>query len=185
MQVYETELKSVLVIEPDIFQDARGYFSETYNQRDFNVAGINVTFKQDNHSFSKDAGVLRGLHFQEPPFAQSKLVRVISGAIYDVIVDIRPQSPTFGQWISVILSEENKKQVFVPKGFAHGFCTLTSDTNVIYKTDEYYSKKHDCGIRWNDPNLNIPWPVNEPILSKKDESLPFFKNSSILGGDFR
>ncbi|KEP30518.1 dTDP-4-dehydrorhamnose 3,5-epimerase [Bacillus safensis] len=185
MRIYETELESVFVIETDIYHDARGYFSETYNQRDFNEAGINVTFKQDNHSFSKDAGVLRGLHYQEPPFAQSKLLRVISGAIYDVIVDIRPKSPTFGKWISVILTAENKKQVFVPKGFAHGFCTLTSDTNVLYKTDAYYSKKHEYGIRWNDPYLNIRWPVKEPILSKKDERLPLFKHSSIVGGDFR
>ncbi|WP_366596090.1 dTDP-4-dehydrorhamnose 3,5-epimerase [Bacillus pumilus] len=185
MKVYETKLENVLVIETDMYQDARGYFSETYNQLDFNEAGIKVTFVQDNHSFSKDAGVLRGLHFQEPPFAQSKLVRVTSGAIYDVIVDIRLKSRTFGQWTSVVLSAENKKQVFVPEGFAHGFCTLTSDTNVIYKTDEYYSREHESGIIWNDPDLNIPWPVKAPFLSTKDELLPVFKNSSILKGEFR
>ncbi|WP_353855148.1 dTDP-4-dehydrorhamnose 3,5-epimerase [Bacillus sp. Bos-x628] len=185
MKVYETKLENVLVIETDMYQDARGYFSETYNQHDFNEAGIKVTFIQDNHSFSKDAGVLRGLHFQEPPFAQSKLVRVTSGAIYDVIVDIRSKSRTFGQWISIILSAENKKQVFVPEGFAHGFCTLTSDTNVIYKTDAYYSREHESGIIWNDSDLNIPWPVKEPFLSTKDEFLPIFKHLSILEEKFK
>jgi dTDP-4-dehydrorhamnose 3,5-epimerase len=175
MNFIKTELKDVFLIQPKVFKDNRGFFLESFSARAFSENGINCSFVQDNHSRSIPSGVLRGLHFQKPPHAQSKLLRVIKGAIIDVVVDIRKSSPTFGQWRSFILSEENFTMLFVPAGFAHGFCTTLPDTEVQYKVDNFYAPESDSGIRWNDPTLSIPWPVSEPILSGKDSLLPFFK----------
>lgn len=150
---------------------------ESYNKKVLEQLGINIDFIQDNQSFSKEADVLRGLHFQSNPWAQTKLVQVSSGAIYDVVVDIRRNSPTFGQWIGVILSESNNKQILVPKGFAHGFCTLVPNTMVNYKVDQYYHPTHDRGVIWNDPDLGIDWPISTPILSEKDSNHPLLENA--------
>jgi dTDP-4-dehydrorhamnose 3,5-epimerase len=172
MKVIETALSGVLLIEPSVFGDHRGFFMESYSAKKFSELGLNLMFIQDNHSLSAEAGVLRGLHYQVNPMVQTKLVRVVSGAIYDVAVDIRADSPTFGKWTGVILSGDNKRQLLVPKGFAHGFCTLVPNTEVLYKVDEYYSAKHDRGIAWNDPALGIDWPTSKPILSDKDQGNP-------------
>ena len=175
MNIKETLLQNVYILEPAVFHDKRGFFMESYNKRILEQLGILVDFIQDNHSFSKNAGLIRGLHYQLIPKAQTKLVRVSTGAIFDVIVDIRKNSVTFGEWIGVILSEENKRQVFIPKGFAHGFCTLVPNTNVIYKVDEYYEPEFDRGILWNDPDIRIDWPISNPLLSDKDSKLPLLK----------
>lgn len=173
MKTTETPLDGVLVIEPDVFGDHRGWFTETYNEAKYIEAGIDINFVQDNHSFSASKGTLRGLHYQLSPKAQTKLVRCTKGIIYDVAVDIRKGSPTFGQWFGLELSADNKKQLLVPKGFAHGFMTLTEDVEVQYKVDEIYSPEHDRGIIWNDPRINIEWPIDiKPILSGKDEGAP-------------
>lgn len=172
MKITPLRLEGAVILEPKVHGDHRGFFMESYNEQLFKDNGIDIKFVQDNHSLSAEPGVIRGLHYQLNPKAQEKLVRVISGAIYDVIVDIRKKSPTFGQWVGVILSEHNKRQLLVPKGFAHGFCTLVPNTQVIYKVDEYYSPEHDRGIIWNDPVLNIDWPISEPILSDKDRTHP-------------
>lgn len=179
MRVFESNLTGVKLIEPKSFGDARGFFMESYNEELFRSIGIDQKFIQDNHSLSKDAGVLRGLHYQLNPKAQSKLIRVVTGAIYDVVVDIREGSPTFGKWEGYILSEHNKRQLFVPKGFAHGFCTITNDVNVQYKVDEYYSPEHDRGIMWDDPELRIQWPLTEPILSDKDKAHPILNQAEL------
>lgn len=171
----ETELKGVYILEPTVFEDHRGFFMESYNKKDFEEIGLYYDLVQDNHSLSIKAGVLRGLHFQLNPKAQTKIVRCLSGAIYDVVVDIRKGSPTFGKWISVILTSENKRQIVVPKGFAHAILTLVPKTEILYKVDEYYSPEHDRAIRWNDPDLNIKWPVSNPILSDKDANAPLLK----------
>ena len=175
MNIKETLLQNVYILEPAVFHDKRGFFMESYNKRILEQLGIHVDFIQDNHSFSKNAGIIRGLHYQLNPKEQAKLVRVSTGAIFDVIVDIRKNSVTFGKWVSVILSEENKRQVLVPKGFAHGFCTLVPNTNVIYKVDEYYDPEFDRGILWNDPDIGIDWPFSSPLLSDKDSKLPLLK----------
>ncbi|MCM3786617.1 dTDP-4-dehydrorhamnose 3,5-epimerase [Neobacillus mesonae] len=179
MHITPLHLEGALLIEPKVYGDHRGFFMESYNKEVFERKGIHHTFIQDNHSLSAEAGVLRGLHYQLPPRAQTKLVRVIAGAIYDVIVDIRKNSPTFGQWAGFILSEDNKRQLLVPKGFAHGFCTLVPHTQVIYKVDEYYSPEHDRGILWNDSTLNIDWPVSQPVLSDKDEKHPLLVDAEL------
>lgn len=179
MDVKETKLIGVYLIEPAVFGDNRGFFMESYNAEKFNSAGLNFNFVQDNHSLSVETGVIRGLHYQLNPKAQTKLVRVVAGAIYDVVVDIRKSSPTFGQWQGVILSAENKRQLLVPKGFAHGFCTLVPNTEVLYKVDEFYSPEHDRGILWNDPALAIDWPTSKPILSDKDRKHPLLKDAEI------
>jgi dTDP-4-dehydrorhamnose 3,5-epimerase len=165
---------------PRVHQDHRGFFLESYNREEMNKQGLHHEYIQDNHSLSVEAGTLRGLHYQLDPYAQAKLVRVVAGAIYDVAVDIRANSPTFGQWVGVILTEENKRQLLIPRGFAHGFCTLTSNTQVIYKVDQYYSPEHDRGIAWNDPQLDIDWPVSIPILSDKDSKQPFLQSAEIF-----
>jgi len=170
----ETELCGLYVIKPDVFEDHRGFFVESYSQLKFKNAGIETVFVQDNHSRSVESGVLRGLHFQKPPYAQSKLLRVIRGAVYDVVVDLRKGSPTFGQWRGFELTEKNFLMLYVPKGFAHGFCTLQPGTEVQYKVDAFYTPESESGVIWNDPYLNINWPVKEPILSKKDALLPVF-----------
>ena len=179
MKRMETIFTDAYILEPSVFGDNRGFFMESYNQEKFNQLGLNYEFIQDNHSLSVEPGVLRGLHYQLNPRAQTKLVRVISGAIYDVIVDIRRNSPTFGQWQGFILSAENKRQLLVPRGFAHGFCTITPNTEVLYKVDALYSPEHDRGILWNDPSLNIDWPVSKPILSEKDQRHPLLAEAEI------
>lgn len=179
MDITPLYLKGACLIEPKVHGDHRGFFMESYNEEMFKKMGIHQNFVQDNHSLSAEPGVLRGLHYQLDPKAQTKLVRVISGAIYDVIVDIRKSSPTFGQWIGVILSADNKRQLLVPRGFAHGFCTLVPQTQVIYKVDEYYSPENDRGILWNDPALNIDWPIRNPVLSDKDKKHPVLADAEL------
>lgn len=175
MKITDTILDGVKVFEPRVFGDHRGWFTETFNQSILKENGIDIEFIQDNHSYSAEQGTLRGLHYQLSPKAQTKLVRCTQGAIFDVAVDIRPDSPTYGQWFGVELSADNKKQLLVPKGFAHGFLTLTSDVEVQYKVDELYSPEHDRSIQWNDSTLNIDWPINfNPILSDKDQNAPSF-----------
>ncbi|MCL6547885.1 MAG: dTDP-4-dehydrorhamnose 3,5-epimerase [Alicyclobacillus sp.] len=181
MRRIDTDLEGVFIIEPDVFEDHRGFFTESYNERRFRELGVDVTFVQDNHSYSAQAGTVRGLHYQLPPAAQAKLVRVVQGAIYDVAVDIRPGSPTYGRWTGVILSAANHRQLFIPRGFAHGFCTLVPDTHVLYKVDQYYSKEHDRGILWNDPVLAIPWPTTEAVLSDKDRCHPVLADAEVDG----
>ncbi|MFD2614059.1 dTDP-4-dehydrorhamnose 3,5-epimerase [Paenibacillus gansuensis] len=180
MNVIETKLPGVVIIEPNVFGDHRGFFMESYTKSKFDASGINYNFIQDNHSLSVEAGVLRGLHYQLAPKAQTKLVRVAKGAIYDVAVDIRKDSPTFGQWVGVILSEANKRQLLVPKGFAHGFCTIVPNTEVLYKVDEYYSPEHDRGLLWSDSTLAIQWPTSNPILSQKDEKHPSLHDAELF-----
>ncbi len=174
MHVERLAIPDVVVLTPRIFRDARGFFSETWNRRALGEAGIEADFVQDNHSLSRDKGVVRGLHFQTPPHAQDKLVRVIRGRVLDVAVDIRRGSPTFGRHVAVELSAENWRQLWVPRGFAHGFCTLEPDTEVLYKVTDYYAPECDEGLLWNDPALGIDWPVGEgeAILSEKDRSHP-------------
>lgn len=182
MKVIPLFMDGAAILEPKVYGDHRGYFMESYNERVLYENGIHHVFVQDNQSLSAEAGVLRGLHYQLQPRAQTKLVRVISGAIYDVIVDIRTTSPTFGQWKSVILSEYNQRQLLVPQGFAHGFCTLVPHTKVTYKVDAYYSPEHDRGILWNDPALGIDWPVSDPILSEKDQKHPLLQGAELNFG---
>ena len=172
MKGMSTKLKDVLILEPQLFGDHRGYFMESFNQKVLDKWGLTTDFIQDNQSLSTEAGTLRGLHFQLNPKAQTKIVRCLSGAIYDVIVDIRKGSPTYGKWIGVILSKYNHRQLVVPKGFAHGFCTLVPDTVIAYKVDDYYSPEYDRGILWNDPTLGIDWPTTKPLLSEKDKLHP-------------
>lgn len=172
MKIINTQIKDVKILEPSILEDHRGYFMESYNQSLMENLNIKNNYIQDNQSLSVRAGTLRGLHYQLNPKAQTKLVRVLRGAIYDVSVDIRKNSPTYGKWVGVILSEHNKRQLLIPKGFAHGFCTLVDYTEVMYKVDEYYSKEHERGIQWDDPFLDISWPTNKVILSEKDAKLP-------------
>lgn len=177
MKIYNTTFKDAYILEPNTFGDHRGFFMESYNEKVFEELELNYLFVQDNQSLSVEAGTLRGLHYQLEPYAQTKLVRVLRGAIYDVIVDIRKGSPTYGKWQGFILTEENKRQLLVPKGFAHGFCTLVKNTEVLYKVDNYYSAQHDRGIQWNDPQLNIDWHVKEPVLSDKDAKHPSLKDA--------
>ena len=161
-------IKGLKVVEPTVFGDARGYFMETYNYNDFKEAGIDVEFVQDNHSQS-EKGVLRGLHYQLDPHAQGKLVRCVEGEVFDVAVDIRKSSTTFGQWVGVILSAENKRQLWVPEGFAHGFMTLSDNAQFLYKTTDYYAPYSERSIAWNDPEIAIKWPMSDEIvLSAKD-----------------
>jgi dTDP-4-dehydrorhamnose 3,5-epimerase len=179
MNIISTKLEGLFIIEPDVHGDNRGFFMESYSRAKFFEFGIKHEFIQDNHSLSVETGVLRGLHYQLNPKAQTKLVRVASGAIYDVAVDIRKDSSTFGQWVGVILSEDNKRQLLVPQGFAHGFCTIVPNTQVLYKVDEYYSPEHDRGILWSDPAIGIDWPTSKPILSDKDQKHPLLKDAEI------
>jgi len=178
LSVSETAIPAVKILAPRKFGDHRGFFSETYNRRDFAAAGLDLDFVQDNHSFSAVAGTIRGLHFQSKPFAQAKLVRVTRGKILDVAVDIRRPSSTFGKHVAVELSAENWLQLLVPIGFLHGFLTLVADVEVIYKVTNYYSAEHDLGVAWNDPDLAIPWPdvAREPTISAKDAKLPRLKD---------
>ncbi|HEV2499778.1 MAG TPA: dTDP-4-dehydrorhamnose 3,5-epimerase [Terriglobia bacterium] len=174
MEVQSTALPDVKIVKPEKHGDRRGFFLETYHKRAFAEAGIHLDFVQDNHSLSAERGVVRGLHFQTAPYAQDKLVRVVRGSVFDVAVDLRKESPTFGKHVSVILSAADWNQLLVPVGFAHGFCTLEPETEVIYKVTAYYSPEHDKGLFWNDRDLAIPWPISpgEAILSEKDRRLP-------------
>ncbi|MBX7198832.1 MAG: dTDP-4-dehydrorhamnose 3,5-epimerase [Rhodospirillaceae bacterium] len=167
-------IPDIKVVVPKKHGDARGFFSETYTRRALTAGGIGVEFVQDNHAFSATKGTVRGLHFQTPPMAQAKLVRVVRGAILDVAVDIRTGSPTYGKHVAVELSAERWNQIFIPEGFAHGLVTLTPDVEVLYKVSQYYSAAHDKGLLWNDPALDIPWPVTagEALLSDKDKIQP-------------
>ena len=174
MKVTPTSIPDVLVIEPKVFGDARGFFYESFNQQAFNEAtGTNYQFVQDNHSRSS-RGVLRGLHYQLPPHAQGKLVRVVRGAVWDVAVDIRRESQTFGQWVGVELSEDKHRQLWIPPGFAHGFCVLSEMADFLYKTTDYYHPQAECGIAWNDAQLAIDWPRLQIdwLLSEKDQRWP-------------
>ncbi len=182
MKVTQTKLAGVLVIEPRVFGDERGFFFESFNQRAFDeAAGAHVDFVQDNHSKSS-RNVLRGLHYQLPPKAQGKLVRVVQGEVFDVAVDLRKNSKTFGQWVGETLSAENKKQLWIPAGFAHGFLTLSETAEFLYKTTDYYSPEHERCIRWDDPELAIQWPLSTPpLVSGKDAlGLPFLGGADFL-----
>lgn len=182
VEVRQLELAGVYEITPQRFGDARGFFSETYSVPDLANAGIDLVFVQDNHSLSRATGVLRGLHYQLPPFAQDKLVRVVHGAIFDVAVDIRKNSPTFGRWLGLEVSAEKWNQILVPKGFAHGFVTLLPDTEVVYKVSERYAPQHDRAIRFDDAAIGIVWPVSatEITLSDKDRGAPLLADAQIF-----
>ena len=177
MEIIKTNIEGVVIIEPRIFKDDRGYFFESFSQREFEEKVCKTTYVQDNESKSS-YGVLRGLHFQKPPFAQSKLVRVIKGAVLDVAVDIRKGSPTFGQYVSVELTGENHRQFFIPRGFAHGFSVLSEEVIFQYKCDKFYSPQSEGAIAWNDPDLNIDWriPAEKVVLSEKDSKHPRLKD---------
>lgn len=177
MNKFETKLPGVFILEPVVHGDHRGFFMESYTRSKMEQLGFSFDFVQDNQSLSTQAGVIRGLHYQLSAKAQTKLVRVLAGAVYDVVVDIRKGSPTYGEWIGVVLSEDNKRQIVVPKGFAHGICTLVPNSQLQYKVDEYYSPAHDRGILWNDPALGIDWPVTSPLLSAKDQNQPLLKDA--------
>jgi len=174
MQIEHTAIPDVVLIRTKRFGDHRGFFAETWNRRSFADAGLDLDFVQDNHSRSAQVGTIRGLHFQLAPFAQDKLVRVIKGAVIDVAVDIRPTSPTFGHHVAVRLDADDGATLLVPKGFAHGFCTIEPDTEVIYKVTDYYAPTHDRGLAWNDPALGIAWPVaaDAAVLSDRDRRHP-------------
>lgn len=176
MEFTPTKFKDAWLIKPKVFQDERGFFLEFYSKKVFDEQGLVVDFVQDNHSMSVAKGVLRGIHFQKPPHAQTKLVRVTKGSVYDVIVDLRKDSPTFGQWEGFTLSAENFLMLLAPKGFGHAFCTLENNTEFMYKVDEFYAPESDSGIIWNDPTLKIDWPIKEPILSDKDKILQKFSD---------
>ena len=175
MPLINTKLHGVKIFEPKVWEDDRGYFYESYNLKTFSDAGIDQPFVQDNQARSQ-FGVLRGLHYQLAPYAQAKLVRVIEGSVLDVVVDIRQDSPSYGQWLSIELSAKNKRQLFIPRGFAHGYVVLTENAEFFYKVDNYYSKSHEGGIIYNDPQLNIDWGLSPSkfIISDKDEKLPLF-----------
>jgi len=170
-----TTLPEVIIIEPKVFSDPRGWFQETYSLRDFKKLGIDTTFVQDNHSYSERKGVLRGMHYQAAPFEQAKLVRCTRGSILDVVVDLREGSPRFGRWMSLVLSAENRRQLFVPKGFAHGFLTLEDGCEVQYKVDGYFNAENERTIRYDDPDIGIEWGIDEPILSEKDRKAPYLR----------
>lgn len=179
MYIEQTSIKDLVLISPSIFEDARGYFFESYNKSKFSDLGITIDFIQDNQSFSKK-GTLRGLHYQNPPFVQTKLVRVLQGEIIDVAVDLRKDSATYGKHFSVLLSADNKKQLLVPRGFAHGFSVISETAVVLYKCDQYYNKQSEGGIRFDDPTLNIDWGMDlkDAIVSDKDLILPDFASSN-------
>ncbi len=177
------EIPDVILIKPKVFEDERGFFMETYKKSDFEKAGIKEEFVQDNHSKSK-YGVLRGLHFQREPYAQAKIVRCIRGVIYDVAVDLRRDSPTFGKWVGVILSEHNRYQLYIPRGFAHGFVVLSDVAEVVYKVDNIYAPDYETGIIWDDSDIGIGWPVDDPIVSEKDRKLPTLREALEKGWVF-
>lgn len=177
MNIIKTAIEDVYIIQPSIFRDHRGWFLESWSQREMEQNGLNYRFVQDNHAFSEKKGTLRGLHFQNGEFSQAKLVRCVSGSVLEVAVDIRNGSPTYKKWISVELSSENQKQLLIPRGFANGYITLTDNVNFLYKTDNYYNKQSEGAIRWNDASICVDWPNNNPILSEKDSIAPLFDDS--------
>ena len=178
MKITKTELDGVVIVEPAVFGDHRGFFMESWSKQKFEAAGLFYDFVQDNHSSSAVKGTLRGIHFQRGDKAQAKLVRCVKGAVLDVAVDLRPNSPTYKKWVGVELSAENKKQLLIPRGFGHAFLTLTDDVEFLYKADNYYAPEADGGIRWNDPEIGVDWGVEEPILSQKDANAPFLKDAA-------
>ena len=180
MKVIETALPGVVIIEPQVFGDARGWFMESWSAKKMEDGGIHVAFVQDNHSFSAQKGTLRGLHYQLNPMAQAKLLRASRGAIFDVAVDIRRGSPTYAQWVGVELSAENYRQLFIPRGFAHGFITLTDNVEVQYKADNLYAPDCDGNIRWDDPAIGVAWPLTPTVLSEKDANAPLLAERSEL-----
>lgn len=180
MKFTKTKLDGVVIIEPDVFGDHRGYFMESWSEKKMEEAGLHYKFVQDNHSMSSVKGTLRGIHFQKGDKAQAKLVRCVKGAVLDVAVDLRHESPTYKQWVAVELSEANKRQLLIPRGFGHGFVTLTDEVEFLYKADNYYAPEADGGIRWNDPEIGVDWGVENPILSAKDENNPFLKDLGIV-----
>lgn len=179
MKFTQTYIKDLIVIEPNVFGDARGWFSETYNKNIFIQNGVTIDFIQDNHSYSIHKGVIRGLHFQNNPFAQTKLVRCTKGKIWDVAVDLRKSSPTYLKWFGIELSSDNHKMLLIPKGFAHGFITLEDDTEVQYKVDNNYDKNSDRSIKYDDPMIGIEWPAMDIVLSDKDKFAPILINSDV------
>ena len=176
MKIEKTKLTGVVIITPDVFGDHRGFFMESWSQKKMEEVGLFYNFVQDNHSLSTVKGTLRGIHFQKGDKAQAKLVRCVRGAVLDVAVDLRHNSPTYKQWEAVVLSAENKKQLLIPRGFGHGFVTLTDEVEFLYKADNYYAPEADGGIRWNDPEIGVEWGIENPILSAKDEKNPFLKD---------
>lgn len=179
MKIIDTGLSEVKLVEPSVFGDNRGWFYELYSYEKLKKLGIDVNFVQDNRSYSKEKGTLRGIHFQKSPMAQAKLVSCTKGKILDVAVDLRKGSPTYLKWTSAELSEDNKLMLFIPKGFGHGFVTLTEDVEVLYKVDEYYSKEHDRSIRFDDREIGVDWNITDPILSEKDKNAPLLCESDV------
>lgn len=177
MNFIKTEIEGVMIVEPAVFGDHRGFFMESWSKRSFEEAGLHFDFVQDNHSSSSVKGTLRGIHFQRGEKAQAKLVRCVKGAVLDVAVDLRPDSPTYKKWVAVELSAENKRQLLIPRGFGHGFVTLTDEVEFLYKADNYYAPEADGGIRWNDPEIGVNWGVENPILSQKDANAPWLKDA--------
>jgi dTDP-4-dehydrorhamnose 3,5-epimerase len=173
MEVIDLSLEGLKLVKPKVFKDQRGFFLETFQQSICQKLGMTGSFLQDNHSFSHQ-GCIRGMHFQTHP-GQAKLVRVAVGRVFDVAVDIRPESPTFGQWEAVILDDESHHQIYIPVGFAHGFCVLSPQAHVLYKVSSLYDPYYEKGFRWNDPTINIKWPFDNPIVSERDQQAPFFK----------
>ena len=179
MEVIDTELPDVKILVPRVFGDGRGWFMESWSKRDLEKACLSIDFLQDNHSYSAQRGTLRGLHFQKDPFAQAKLIRCTRGAILDVVVDLRQGSADFGKWTSAELSAENNQQILIPRGFAHGFLTLTDDVEILYKADQYYSPEAERSIVWNDPAISVEWGIDLPILSLKDQNAPLLADSDV------
>ncbi len=179
MKITDTALPGVRIVEPQVFGDSRGWFYESYSYEKLKQEGLDISFVQDNRSYSKEKGTLRGIHFQKSPMAQSKLITCTRGRILDVAVDLRKDSATYLKWVSVELNEDNKLMLFIPKGFGHGFVTLSEDVEVLYKVDEYYSKEHDRSIRFDDGSIGIDWGITEPILSEKDKNAPLLCDSDV------
>lgn len=179
MNIISTSVLDVYILEPKVFGDSRGWFIESWSDRELKKAGITYDFVQDNHSFSAQKGTLRGLHYQKGDAAQAKLVRCTRGAVLDVAVDMRHGSPTYKKWVSVEISADNKRQLMIPRGFLHGFLTLTDDVEFLYKADNFYNYEADRNVIWNDPELNIDWGTKAPVISEKDAKAPFLKDSDI------
>lgn len=176
MDIVKTKLDGVVILIPKVFGDHRGFFMESWSRRTMEAARLHYDFVQDNHSLSTVKGTMRGIHFQRGDKAQAKLVRCVRGAVLDVAVDLRHDSSTYRQWVAVELSEENKKQLLIPRGFGHGFVTLTDHVEFLYKADNYYAPEADGGVRWNDPDIAVDWGIEDPILSEKDKKNPFLKD---------
>lgn len=179
MKIIETELQDVYILEPQAFGDHRGWFMESYNQNEMEKAGLFYTFVQDNQSFSAEKGTLRGLHCQKGEASQAKIVRCNKGAVLDIVVDVRKGSPTYKKWFKIELSEENKRQLLIPRGFLHGFVTLTDEVEFLYKADNFYNKEADRTVMWNDPEIGVEWGIKEPILSEKDKNAVKLSESDI------